>query len=152
MKKQHVQLSETDREKLTVIVSKKSVKVSRHNRAKYLLALDSGRTYTSLKAEYKVSLPRLKRLAVRYQSSGLACLEDKPRSGRPAEFDGVQRAKLTALACSQVPEGHARWSLTLLADKAVELEYFEHLSRSHVATILKKTTSSPIANEHGALG
>lgn len=151
MKKQHVKLSESDREALTVVASKTSVGVSEYKRATYLLAMDAGRTYQSIKSEYQVSLPTLKRLATSYTTRGLACLADKPRSGRPPEFDGYQRAKLTALACSNAPEGHARWSLTLLADKAVELEYFEHLSRSHASTLLKKTTYSPIASEHGVL-
>jgi len=47
-------------------------------------------------------------------------LQDKPRSGRPIEIDGQQRAKVTALACSDAPEGHGRWTLRLLADKAIE--------------------------------
>ena len=59
-------------------------------------------------------------------------------------IDGPQRAKITARACSTPPPGHARWSLRLLADKAVELEYCEHLSHNAVKEILKKTLSSPI--------
>ena len=69
-------------------------------------------------------------------------LHDKPRSGRPIEIDGGQRAKVTALACSDAPTGHSRWALRLLADKAVELGYCEHLSHTQVKTILKKTPSS----------
>jgi hypothetical protein len=69
-------------------------------------------------------------------------LKDKPRSGRPPEISGRQRAKITALACSTPPEGHARWSLRLLADRVVELGYVEHLSHNHAGKILKKTSSS----------
>ena len=75
-----------------------------------------------------------------YKEQGLKCLEDAPRSGRPIEIDGVQRAKITALACSQAPEGHARWSLRLLADKVVELGYSESISHTQVGNILKKTS------------
>jgi transposase len=75
-----------------------------------------------------------------YKEKGLKVLEDEPRSGRPIQIDGEQRAKVTALACSEPPEGYARWSLRLLADKAVELGYFEHLSHTEVADILKKTS------------
>jgi putative transposase len=54
----------------------------------------------------------------RYLAEGFdAALMDKPRSGRPVEIDGSQRAKITALACSQAPTGQARWSLRLLADR-----------------------------------
>jgi hypothetical protein len=66
-------------------------------------------------------------------------LQDKPRTGRPVEIDGKQRAQVTALACSEPPEGYARWSLRLLADKVVQLEYCEHISHTEVAEILKKT-------------
>jgi putative transposase len=58
-------------------------------------------------------------------------------------IDGLQRAKITALACSEAPEGHSQWSLRLLADKIVELAYCEHISHSEVGIILKKTMSSP---------
>jgi transposase len=76
----------------------------------------------------------------RYEHEGLeAALREKPRSGRPVEIDGTQRAKLTALACSTAPTGHARWTLRLLADKAVELGFVEHISHNAVKEILKKT-------------
>ena len=74
-----------------------------------------------------------------YHKSGLSLLWDAPRSGRPVEIDGGQRAKITALAGSKAPKGHAGWSLRLLADKAVELGYCEHLSHNHARKILKKT-------------
>lgn len=66
-------------------------------------------------------------------------LKDKHRKGRPIVIDGEQRAQLTALACSEPPEGYARWHLRLLADKAVELGFCEHISHTEVANILKKT-------------
>ena len=55
-----------------------------------------------------------------YLEHGLECLREKPRSGRPMVFNGNERARLTALACSDAPEGYWQWSLRLLADKAVE--------------------------------
>jgi putative transposase len=79
----------------------------------------------------------------RYEQEGLkAALREKPRFGRPVEIDGAQRAKLTALACSTAPTGHARWTLRLLADKAVELGCVEHISHNAVKEILKKTASA----------
>jgi hypothetical protein len=70
----------------------------------------------------------------------LLCLQDKPRSGRPIEIDGVTRAKITALACSEAPAGYGQWSLRLLAEKAVELDYCDSISHTQVANILKKTS------------
>jgi hypothetical protein len=79
----------------------------------------------------------------KFAAGGLAAaLYDKPRSGRPIEIDGVARAKITALACTPAPAGHARWKLDMLADKAVELKYVEHISDTHVGTLLKKTNSN----------
>jgi putative transposase len=71
-------------------------------------------------------------------------LQDKPRSGRPVEIDGEQRAKITALACSETPDGRGKWSLRLLAEKIVELELCEEISHTQVGKILKKTNYSRI--------
>lgn len=80
--------------------------------------------------------------AKKYQDSGLDVLTDKPRAGRPTVIDGLQRAKITALACSDPPQGYDKWSLRLLADKAVELKLVEAISYGEVRLILKKTNSS----------
>ncbi|MHC1732957.1 MAG: helix-turn-helix domain-containing protein [Bacteroidales bacterium] len=69
-------------------------------------------------------------------------LHDRPREGRPVEIDGNQRAKVTALACREPPEGYERWNLRLLADKMVELGYCEHISHTEVADISKKRTEA----------
>jgi len=90
--------------------------------------------------------------AKKYQESGLTFLTDKARPGRPPTIDGLQRAKVTALACSEPPEGYAHWSLRLLADKAVELELVETISYGSVRDILKKTNSSLIKNAIGVSG
>jgi len=90
----------------------------------------------------KATIATLSTLAENYRENGLQALYDRPRSGRPIEIDGEQRAKITALACSAPPEGHAEWSLRLLADKVVELGFSEQISHTHVRTILKKTYSS----------
>ena len=79
----------------------------------------------------------------RYETEGFeAALTDKPRSGRPVVINGAQRAKITALACSDAPDGHSRWTLRLLADKAVQLGFVETISHNAVKEILKKTNSS----------
>jgi putative transposase len=139
MKKQHVQLTPADREFLENLIRKGHHTAKAYRRAMALLELDRGQTYTAVSKTIQVSYPTLLTWAALYKQKGLKVLEDLPRSGRPIQIDGEQRAKLTALACSEPPEGYARWSLRLLADKAVELGYFEHLSHTEVADILKKT-------------
>jgi len=139
MKKQHVQLSDTDRAYLETLISKGELSAKVYRRALGLLELDRGQTYTAVSKILKVTIPTLSGWAAKYQESGLQVLQDQPREGRPIEIDGEQRAKITALACSEPPEGYAHWSLRLLADKAVELEYCEHISHAEVGKILKKT-------------
>jgi len=142
MKKQHVKLRETERQYLNELISKGQHSAKLYKRAVALLELDRAQTYTRVAEIVGVSKPTVSTWANNYQEIGLRCLEDKPRSGRPIEIDGTVRAKVTALACSAPPEGYARWSLRLLADKVVELEYCEHISHNTVKEILKKTNSN----------
>ena len=144
MKKQHLHLSEGDRTYLEELVRQGELPVKVYRRAIGLLELDRGKSYTAVAETLGLNPTTVSKLAQKYQSVGLACLQDEARSGRPTEIDGVQRAKVTALACSDAPEGYERWSLRLLADKAVELGYCEHLSHTQAGTLLKKTNSSPI--------
>lgn len=139
MKKQHVQLSSADRETLETLIRRGERTAKLYRRALALLELDRGKTYTEVSKTLQVTIPTLSGWAARYRENGLQALYDKPRSGRPVEIDGAQRAKITALACSTPPEGYARWSLRLLADKAVELGYCEHISHTEVGAVLKKT-------------
>ena len=139
MKKEHVKLSEEDRQYLNNLISKGSQSVRLFKRATALLELDRSKTYTSVAETIGVSIPTVSALAKNYRQNGLRCLNDKPRSGRPVEIDGSARAKITALACSDAPEGYGQWTLRLLAEKAVELDYCEHISHTEVANILKKT-------------
>ncbi len=81
-----------------------------------------------------------------------AVLSRKPRA-RPAVskiFDGAAEARLIALACSQPPEGHARWSLRLLESKVVELGIVERASDTTIQRTLKKTRSSRTAASTGS--
>jgi len=138
-KKQHVQLSEKDREYLETLIRKGELTAKAYRRALALLELDRGQTYTAVSQSLQVTITTVSIWADQYKEKGLQVLVDKPRSGRPVEIDGEQRAKVTALACSDPPEGYAEWHLRLLADKAVELGYCEHLSHTTVRKILKKT-------------
>ena len=139
MKKQHVQLTPADREALETMIRKGQQTARAYRRALGLLELDRGQTYTAVSKTLQVCIPTLCTWAALYKQKGLKMLADAPRSGAPRQITGEQRAKITALACSEPPEGYAQWSLRLLADKAVELEYCEHISHTEVADILKKT-------------
>lgn len=139
MKKQHIQLNQADREYLETLLSKGELTAKTYRRALGLLELDRGQTYTEVSKTLQVSIPTLSNWVARYEENGLQVLQDQPRTGRPIQIDGTQRAKITALACSTPPDGYSQWSLRLLADKAVELEYCEHVSHTEVGQVLKKT-------------
>lgn len=92
----------------------------------------------------EVSQPTVARVRKRYFQEGLeAALNRRPPNREyHRKLDGEQEARLVALACSEPPEGQARWSLRLLADRLVELEIVEEVSYQTVRRILKKTSSS----------
>jgi transposase len=143
MKKEHVKLTDEARAALTALLAKGSLKVRTFKRATGLLELDRGQSLQAVAATLRVNYNSVAEWRDKYAAGGLdAALYDRPRSGRPIEIDGAARAKITALACTPAPEGHARWKLSLLAEKAVELAYCEHLSGTHVGTLLKKTNSN----------
>lgn len=139
MKKQHVQLSKSERAYLETLSSQKTVAVRVLKRALALLALDQGETLEAVARHQQLTNDTIAHLRNRYQAQGLGCLHDAPRPGRPAKFDGTQRAEITALACSAAPLGRSQWSLRLLADRSVELEYCDAISYTQVRNILKKT-------------
>lgn len=139
MKKAQLQLRDTEREELKALLAKGTLAVKIFKRATALLELDRGQTLSAVARTVRISYPTILAWRDKYQEQQLQCLYDAPRAGRPVEIDGVARAKITALACTPAPAGHARWKLSLLAEKAVELEYCEHLSGTHVRTLLKKT-------------
>lgn len=149
MKKEHVTLSEADRTYLQNLIKKGSLPAKTYKRALALQELDRGRTFTEVAQIVGVTKQTASTWATKYKEIGLEFLTDKPRPGRPIHFDGLTRAKITALACSDAPEGYEKWSLRLLANKAVELEIVDDISYGEVRLILKKTNCSPTASDIG---
>jgi transposase len=106
-----------------------------------------------LREAYGVSWSTIARVRQKLVEDGLAAALSRKAAVRPPtrKGDGEREARLIALACSAPPEGEARWTLRLLADKMVELEYVEYveyaeyaetLSYETVRRVLRKTTSS----------
>lgn len=138
MEKQHLQLRTKDKRYLESLLSKGALPAKVFKRATALLELNRGRSYGAVAETLGVCYQSVSKWSKDYNQEGLCRLYDAPRSGRPVEIDGWQRAKITALACSAPPEGHRHWSLRLLAGKVVELGYCGHLSHNHAGEILKK--------------
>lgn len=139
MTKQHLELSDAERSSLTSLISGGRLPAKVFRRATALLELSRGKSLAEVAQTLSVTYQTVAAWRDGYHERGLDALQDKARSGRPVRIDGAQRARLTALACSTPPEGRARWSLRLLADKAVELGYCESLSHNAVKEVLKKT-------------
>ena len=142
MEKPHLELTDTERDELKALLAKGQLAVKVFKRATALLELERGQTLSAVAKTLGISYPTILSWRDKYRTQKLQCLYDAPRSGRPLEIDGAARAKITALACTPAPAGHARWKLEMLADKAVELKYCAHISGTHVGKLLKKTNST----------
>lgn len=142
---QPVTLNSNETRSLKTILTRGTTSARTLSRARILDLLHRQKQPADVAALLQVSPQTVYNVKRRYFAGGLqAALFDQPRSGRPVEFDGKQRARITALACSTPPEGRARWTLRLLADKAVELGHCQHLSHTAARKILKKTNSDRI--------
>ena len=136
-----IKLSKRDRDYLKGLSKAGECRVRVYKRARTLLLADEGLGDAEIREQADLSLATLKRIRRRYVEEGIGSIWEKPKSGRPSIFGGEQRAKIPALACSEAPEGYARWSLRLLADKAVELG-LEDIAHETVGVILKKPSSN----------
>src|SRR2546423_13641211 len=141
-KVQPLPLSSNDRRSLKTLLTRGTASARTLSRARILDFLHRGQAPADIASLLQVTPQTVFNVKRRFLDGGLqAALYDQPRSGRPVEIDGQQRAKITALACSTPPEGRARWTLRLLADKAVELGHLKRLSHTAARKILKKTNS-----------
>jgi transposase len=140
-----VELSTDERRSLKTLLRRGTSAARVQTRARVLDLLHRGEHPTGIAATLGLSLPTVFNIKQRYLEEGLdSALQDKPRSGTPRRIAAEARAKLTALACSDAPEGHARWTLRLLADRAVSLGFVDSISHNAVRQILKKTGSGRI--------
>lgn len=145
MIKYKITLSKTEHEQLIAIISK-GVHSSQLYRAAYiLLNSDEGKygdkiTGQELSKILKISMRMIDRVKQRFVEDGFdACLERKAIEPKERKVDGDLEAHLIALSCSKAPQGFSRWSLRMLADKAVELKYAESISYETIRKVLKKT-------------
>ena len=139
-KRQIIHLSKQEKSSLTKILSKPKTSAREQTRARVLDLLDQKEHPKTIAKLLKVGIATVYNIQRRYLTEGLkAALYDKPRSGKPPVIKPEEKARITALACSDPPSGYADWTLRLLADKSVELGYVENISHTDVRRILKKT-------------
>lgn len=146
-----VVLSPEERERLEKLISTGRTSSKRQIQARILLKADTsaagpGWSDEQIGEALEISVSTVARVRKRSVEQGLAAVLDRAVTRRPfrRRLDGEQEARLLAVACSPPPEGRARWTLRLLADKVVELEVVESISYETVRRALKKTKSSRI--------
>ena len=144
-----VRLTAAEREKLEGVVNRGKVGAEKRKRAHMLLKADAnpeGPAWSDgqIAEALDVGKTTIHRTRQAYVEQGLeSALERQRPTGRQyRKLDGIQEAKLVTIACSPPPEGQARWTIKLLADKLVELEIVESIGAETVRRTLKKTTSS----------
>lgn len=146
-----IDLSSEERDRLEKLISTGRTSSKRQIQARILLKADTsaagpGWSDEQISEALEISISTVARVRKRSVEQGLAALLDRAVARRPSSrrLDGEQEARLLAVACSPPPEGRARWTLRLLADKMVELEVVESISYETVRRALKKTSSSRI--------
>ncbi len=150
MKKKYiVTLTPVERQMLQAMLSKGKAAARKLMHARILLKADvsAGRPALSddeIAQEVQAGRATVERVRRQFVEEGLeAALERrKPRRQYLRKLDGDGEAHLVALACSQAPEGQSRWTLRLLADRMVRLEYVDEVSKDTIARVLKKTNLS----------
>jgi transposase len=137
-----VDLTDNERAELREIISKHKTKRSTILNAYILLKADRscGWTNEDIAVAYEVSTKKVEQLKNRFVEDGFeAALSRKPvTNAHRRKITGDEEAHLIALCCSQAPEGHARWTLRMLAEKMVELDIVDSLSHETVRQTLKK--------------
>ncbi len=144
-----IELSDSDRKVLQDIIKKGTSPAKAILRANILLASDQNSkqymTVAKIAETYHTTPTTVQNVRTSYANNGLATtLSRKKRATPPVapKVTGDVEAHIIALACGNPPEGYEKWTLRLLADKCVELNYAESLSHMTVARILKKTNIS----------
>ena len=150
MKKYIVTLTGDERKALSELTSKGKHRSQKILNALILLACDEGdfqkkrSTNKEIAKVLNISMKKIDRVKKRFVEDGLDITLNGKKGSRiyAKKADGDFEAHLVALSCSDPPEGFARWSLRLLADKVVELDYIDNISHETIRRVLKKTKSN----------
>jgi transposase len=144
VKKYVVTLTDAERQMLKGLISAGKGAARRMAHARILLKADQALPDNEIAVAVEVTRQTVERVRKRFVEEGMDAALDPRRAERPRKrkLDGRQEAQLIALACGEPPSDQARWTLRLLADKMVELEYVDRLSYETVRRTLKKTKSS----------
>jgi transposase len=142
-KRYHVHLNEQEREHLETFVKHGKKSARAITRARILLFADEQKTDEDIATLLHVSRPTVYHLRKKYHESTtqpiVALLQEQPRSGQPIKVDTRVESHISMIACSDPPEGAARWTLQMIADRLVTLAVVPSICKESVRKALKKT-------------
>ena len=143
-----VDLTTAERTELSTLVRRGVTSARRLTRARILLLADEGRPDEAIAAARHVHRATVERTRQRFVAGGVErALRDRPRPGGRPKLDRRQEAFLIALACSAPPDGRARWTMQLLADRLVALAIVDAISDETVRRTLKKERAEAVAQK-----
>ena len=152
LKKYVVELTHEERTELEFLTRKGRLSARRMKRALALLATDDGDTDEQIAAKVRVHRTTVEEIRKRFVEEGLeAALSERPRPGKAPLLDGKGEAYLIALARGTPPDGRAKWTMQLLADRMVTLKLVESISAETVRRTLKKGRSNRGSARNGVL-
>ena len=149
-----VTLSAQERKALQAFVSRGKRAAREINRARILLLADEGKKDAEIRQLLGISRGTVHNVRKKYCQRAhehiLDFLKEEPRSGAPIKIDSRVEAHVTMIACSDPPEGSARWTLHMIADKLMQLEVIDAISHESIRRTLKKTNSNRGSRNNGA--
>lgn len=145
--KYYIELSDEERQELEALIRAGNAPARTQTRARILLLSDASQAKPKTGEEIASALlcapPTVTNICRKYSEGGMReALYDRPRPGQAPKITGEIEAQLITLACSRPPEGKARWTLQMLADKLVELKLLDSISDVAVMKKLKKMNLS----------
>lgn len=140
MKKIEIKLTKNEVQKLKVFIKKGTAKAREITRARTLLLSHENEKASTIARVLNINPSTVRNIRRYYVDGDLnAAIYDSPRSGAPGKFSAKDKAAIIALACTKAPKGYAKWSLNLLAKKAIEIEGIDSISPAQIGRYLKKT-------------
>lgn len=141
-KKYLVTLTNDERTHLEQLLRGGHAATRKVTRARILLKASEGWADQRIAEALHIGRATVERTRRRFVEENLAALDERPRPGNKPKLDARAQARLIAEACSAAPEGRERWTLSLLADRVVQLKLADSYSYEAVRRVLKKTNSS----------
>ena len=137
-KNYQIQLTDEQRRELKRLVESRQELARKITRARILLLAETGKKDREIAEALQISDGTVRNVRKRFfNQKSISSLDEKPRLGKPSKIDDKTEARITSLACSDPPEGRKRWTLRLLADRAVKLKLVDTISHERIRKMLR---------------